>query len=47
MSFLPAKNRIVNMQLEEKSIPSLEFHALTLGVEIHMDFYKDFTGGKK
>ena len=33
ISFLTAKNRIVNKQLELKSIPSLELHAIALGVE--------------
>lgn len=33
VSFLLAKNRIVSKQLETKSIPALEFHAISLGVE--------------
>ena len=33
ISFLASKNHIVNTQLESKSIPSLEFHSISLGVE--------------
>ena len=44
VSFLCAKNRIVNKQLEDKSIPSLEFHAISLGCEVLIDMFKDLAG---
>ena len=44
MFLLAAKNRIVNKQLETKSIPSLEFQALTLGVEVLHDYYTELAG---
>ena len=40
VSFLLAKNRIMNKQLEAKSIPSLEFHAISFGTEVLVDTYK-------
>ena len=44
VSFIMAKNRIVNKQLECKSIPSLEFHAMSLGAEVLTDLYKELCG---
>ena len=44
VSFLLAKNRIVNQQLETKSIPSLEMEAIHLGAQILMDTYGELTG---
>ena len=44
ISFIHSKNRIVNKQLQSKSIPSLELHAICLGVECAIDIYKDLAG---
>ena len=44
VSFLSAKNRIVNKQLESKSIPSLEVQGLALATELILDLYKDLSG---
>ena len=41
---LQAKNRIVTKQLASKSIPSLELHAISLGVKTLIDAYKELTG---
>ena len=38
--FLLANNRLVSKQLEGKSIPSLEFNAISLGVSTLMDLYE-------
>ena len=43
-SFLLAKNRIVNRKLEDKSIPSLELLAISLGTEVMMDTVKELSG---
>lgn len=40
ISFLLAKNKMVNHQLGAKSIPSLEFQAICLGTETLIDVYK-------
>ena len=44
LSFVHAKNRLVNKQLHSKSMPSLELHAVNLGVECATDLYKDLSG---
>ena len=44
LSFLSAKNRMVNAQLKRKSVPSLELNAIVLGVENLMEVYKDLAG---
>lgn len=44
VSFLLAKNRFVNKQLQTKSIPSLEFQAISLGTEILIDIYQELAG---
>ena len=44
LSFIHAKNRLVNKQLKYKSMPSLELNALSLGVACAMDIYKDLSG---
>ena len=44
VSFLQAKNRIVNKQLETKSIPSLEVQGIALATEIIIDLYKELSG---
>ena len=47
VSFVIAKNRMVNKQLESKSIPALELHAILLGVECLTDLYKELTGSTR
>ena len=44
VSFLLAKNRIVNSQLETKSIPSLEVQGISLATKCILDLYKDLAG---
>ncbi|XP_068227415.1 uncharacterized protein [Palaemon carinicauda] len=44
VNFVLAKNRFVNKQLSGKSMPSLEFQAITLGAEVLIDTYKELTG---
>ena len=44
LSFISAKNRLINRQLQTKSIPSLEITAINLGVEYSLDLYKDLSG---
>ena len=44
VGFVIAKNRIVNRQLELKTIPSLELQALSLGVELLFDLRKELSG---
>ena len=46
LSFVAAKNRIVNKQLESKSVPCLEFHAISLGVEMLFDYLEELSGDK-
>ena len=43
LSFVCAKNKMVNRQLCNKSIPSLELNAITLGVEAVLEIYRDLT----
>ena len=44
MSFLCGKNRMVNRQLETKSIPTLELQAIALGVEVLIDIKDQLSG---
>ena len=44
LSFLSAKNRMIGNQLKDKSIPSLELNAISLGVENSMEIYNDLSG---
>ncbi|XP_068225202.1 uncharacterized protein [Palaemon carinicauda] len=44
LSFIHAKNRVVNKQLKNKSIPALELNAVHLSVECALDIYKDLSG---
>ena len=44
VSFVLAKNRLVNKQLSGKSIPSLEFQAISLGTDVLIDVYKELSG---
>jgi len=46
VSFVRAKNRIVNTKLFNKSIPSLELQAIVLGVQTLMELYADLSGDK-
>ena len=44
ISFVNAKNRLINSQLKGKSIPSLEIHAINLGVEQATELYLELSG---
>jgi hypothetical protein len=44
ISFIAAKNHIINQQLKPKSIPSLEVQGITLAVEQLINLYKILTG---
>jgi len=44
LSFLTAKNRIVNKQMEGKSIPSLEMQGIVLAVECLVDVRNELSG---
>ena len=44
VSFLLAKNKLVGKQLQNKTIPSLEFHALVLGAETLVETYRGLAG---
>ena len=44
VSFVFAKNRIVNKQLESKSMPSLELQGITLAVEEIICLYEELSG---
>ena len=44
LSFIMARNRIINNQLKLKSIPCLEFNAISLGVETLMEIVRDLSG---
>ena len=44
ISFVMAKNRLVNTALKTKSIPSLELQAINLGAEILIELYKELSG---
>ena len=44
VSFICAKNRIVNVQLESKTTPSLELQALTLGTQTLLDIFVNLSG---
>ena len=44
VSFLTAKNRLVGQSLQGKSIPSLEFLGICLGVEMLIEIYQDLSG---
>ena len=44
MSFLLAKNRIIGKNLNDKSIPNLEFQALTFGTEVLADTRNELAG---
>lgn len=46
VSFLFAKYRVVNKQLEIKTIPTLELQAITLGVEIITDAQNELSGSQ-
>ncbi|XP_068218540.1 uncharacterized protein [Palaemon carinicauda] len=44
VSFVQAKNRMINTQLKNKSIPSLELNAIVLGVETLVELQRDISG---
>ena len=44
ISFVCAKNKLVNVKMNEKSIPSLELQALNLAVEVLLDVKTELTG---
>ena len=44
LSFLLSRNRMVNRQLEGKSIPSLELQGIALGTEVLIETYKELCG---
>lgn len=44
LSFVSAKNKIINSQLESKSIPALEIQGVSMGVECLIDIYKELSG---
>ena len=44
VSFVMAKNRMVNTNLKTKSIPSLELQAISLGTEMLLELYKELSG---
>ena len=44
LSFIQAKNRMINPQLKTKSIPALEINAIGLGVETLMELHRDLAG---
>lgn len=46
LNFLMAKNKIVNKQLESKSIPSLEFMGVVLGTETLVDLKRELSGSQ-
>lgn len=46
VSFLSGKNRIVNRQMETKTIPTLELQAITLGVEALMEAHEELSRPK-
>ena len=43
-TFLRAKNRLINKQLQSKTIPTLELKAITLGVDTLIDLYTELAG---
>ena len=44
VSFVRAKNRVINKQLKIKSIPTLEFQALSFGAEVILEVFNELTG---
>ena len=44
VSFMTSKNRMVNKNLETKTIPNLELAAISLGVEVLFDIRKEISG---
>ena len=45
VSFVASKSRIVNKNLEKKTIPALELQALSFAAECLIDLYEDLSGG--
>ena len=46
VSFVGAKNRLVNRQMQTKTIPTLELQGVTLGVEYLLDIREELSGSK-
>ena len=44
VGFLRGKNKVINKQLKQKSIPTLEFLALSFGAEVLLEVYNELTG---
>ena len=44
VGFIRGKNRVVNKQLRQKSIPTLEFLAISFGVEVLFEVFNELTG---
>ena len=44
VSFILAKNRIINKQLENKSIPALELQGVSFATEVVLDLYQELSG---
>jgi hypothetical protein len=44
VSFLAAKNKLLNSVMKTKTVPSLEFQVMRLGVEVLLDLYQDLCG---
>ena len=44
VSFVLAKNRIINKQLEHKSIPPLEIQGVAFATEVLLDLYQELAG---
>ena len=44
ITYILSKNRIMNKQLESKTVPSLELHAISLGCETLIEVYKGLAG---
>ena len=46
VSFLMSKSKVIKKQMQNKSVPALEFHALSLATELLMQTYQDLCGEK-
>ena len=46
VSFLCAKNKVISKSLSNKTIPTLEFEALTYATEVIIDMYNELTGSQ-
>ena len=46
VSFLTARNRVVNTRLRKKTVPSLEFQGITLATEVIIDLFNELTSSR-